>query len=74
MIITAHLLYTPKREYTRDLRERGYGYMEGMTYKEAGIDKFTEAEMYEIDQEGIFYDIEPLESVGKRKELLLHLV
>ena len=55
LIVITHLLYLPKREYTSDLRERGFGHMEGMTYEEAGIDKYAEAEMYEIDQEGIFF-------------------
>ncbi|MBW2965841.1 histidine phosphatase family protein [Candidatus Woesearchaeota archaeon] len=66
LTIVAHLFYVPKREYTPDLRERGYGHMQGMSYKEAGIDKYAEAELYPIDQEGIFYDIEPLKSVRKR--------
>lgn len=65
-MILGYLIHFPFVEYTADLRERGYGHMQGMSYKEAGIDSFSEAELYAMGQEGIFHDIEPLENVKER--------
>jgi len=66
-IILARLVYKPALVgYATELRERGFGDMEGITYEEAGIADIPAEEMYAIDQEGIFQCIESLDSVRRR--------
>lgn len=59
-------------ELTADLRERGFGHLEGKTIYECGIKDYKGAELYSLDQEGILADSESLTSIQKRIKNLIN--
>jgi len=64
-IILKHIKDVPV-EYRSELRERGCGSLQGKTIQELGITDYTGKDLYPINQEGIFADVESLESVDGR--------
>ena len=53
-------------EYIPELRERGYGSLQGKNIQEVGISDYKGKELYALDQEGIFADAESLKSIDER--------
>ncbi|MFA5174167.1 MAG: histidine phosphatase family protein [Candidatus Pacearchaeota archaeon] len=58
-------------EFTTDLRERGFGDLEGKTIQECDIQDYKGANLYNLDNEGILATAESLISIRNRaKELI----